>query len=111
MGELVQEIPQDLKITELQVLRLAQVPGTADQPALSLGFPLAGVLHQRHPSSTAASQDRPHSTTGSPSEWMCQRGLRSSLNLLETPSYLSNYTWSKTATLMTAKERSKHRML
>ena len=47
-GELVQEIPQESKSTELQVPPIAQVPVTADRPALSLGFQLAGVLQQRH---------------------------------------------------------------
>ena len=35
-------------ILKLQVPPPEQVPGTADRPALSLGFRLAGVLHQRH---------------------------------------------------------------
>ena len=48
MGELVQEIPQESKITELQVPPIVQVPASADCPALSLGFRPAGVLQQRH---------------------------------------------------------------
>ena len=54
-GELVQEIPQESKITELQVPPLVQVPATADRLALSLGFRLTRV-QQRH--ATAGSQDR-----------------------------------------------------
>ena len=45
-GELVQEIPQEFKTTELQVPPLAQVPTTADWPALSLGFRSAGDIGQ-----------------------------------------------------------------
>ena len=48
MGELVHETSQDSETTELQVPPPAQVPGTADRPALSLGFRLAGVLQRRH---------------------------------------------------------------
>ena len=39
-GELVHETSQDSKTTELQVPLQAQVPWTADWPALSLGFRL-----------------------------------------------------------------------
>ena len=45
----MQENPQDLEITELQVPWLLQVPGTADWPTLTLGFRLAGVLQRCHP--------------------------------------------------------------
>ena len=48
MGELVQETSQDSEDTELQVPPPAQVPRTADWPALSPGFRLAGVLQQCH---------------------------------------------------------------
>ena len=48
MGELVQEIPQDSEITELQVPLVVQVPAPADRIALSLNFRLTGVLQQRH---------------------------------------------------------------
>ena len=39
MGELVKESPQDLEITEVQVPRLVQFPGTADRLALGLSKP------------------------------------------------------------------------
>ena len=48
MGELVQEIPQDSEIPEVQVPRIVQVPESADRLALSLNFQLTGVLQQRH---------------------------------------------------------------
>ena len=105
MGELVQETPQESETTELQVPPLAQVPATADRPALSLGFRPAGDDGRGVTGST-------HSTTGCPSERMCwRRPPFSRLNLFQTSCYLSNYTSRKTATLMTAKERTKHRML
>ena len=58
MGELVQEIPQESKITELQVPPLAQVPATADWPALSLGF---------WPAYNGGVTGSTHSTAGFPS--------------------------------------------
>ena len=51
MGELVQEIPQESKITELQVPPIVQVPVTADPPRSQPRLP-AGRR------ATAASQDR-----------------------------------------------------
>ena len=65
-GELVQEIPQESKTTELQVPPQAQVPATADRPALSLGFRSAGDIGRGITGST-------HSTTGCPSEQTCWR--------------------------------------
>ena len=62
MGELVKESPQDSEITELQVPRLVQLPGTADRPALSLSFRLAGVQPQR---ATAAPPGVNSGVTGS----------------------------------------------
>ena len=47
-GELVQEIPQESKITELQVPPVVQVPASADHLALSLGFRLASVQQRHH---------------------------------------------------------------
>ena len=80
MGELVQEIPQEDEITEVQVPRLVQLPGTADRPAHSLGkaekvfnFRLAGVLQQRHPTCNSCITGSLHSTTGCPDEQMCLR--------------------------------------
>ena len=53
MGELVEESSQEDNITEVQVPRLVQLPGTADRPALSHGkvetefnFRLASVQPQ-----------------------------------------------------------------
>ena len=48
MGELVQEIPQESKLTEFQVPPVVQVPATAGRLALSLGFQLAGIQQWRH---------------------------------------------------------------
>ena len=84
MGELVEEIPEEEEITEVQVPLLATGPRTAS--ANRMGFStfglskqdmdfnsrVAGVLQQRHPTSAAASQQQSHSTVGSPSEWTCQ---------------------------------------
>ena len=68
-GELVKESPQDLDITEVQVPRLVQLPGTADRPALSHGkvdvefnFRLASVQPQH---ATAVPPDVNNSVTGS----------------------------------------------
>ena len=47
-GELVQEIPQETEITEVQLPRIVQVPASADRLALSLNFWLTSVLQQRH---------------------------------------------------------------
>ena len=62
MGELVQEIPQDSQITEVQVPRLVQLSGTADRPTLSLGFRLASVQFQH---ATPAPPNINNSVTGS----------------------------------------------
>ena len=98
-GEVVQEIPQDSETTELQVPPRAQVPTTADQPALSLGFRPAGDDGCGITGST-------HSTTGCPSERMCWRSPPfSRLYLFQTASYLSNYTSSKDATLTSTTSR------
>ena len=105
MGELVQEIPQESKTTEVQVPPLSQVPATADRPALSLGFRPAGDVGRGVTGST-------HSTTGCPSEQMCWRSPPfSRLNLFQTSSYLSNYTLRKISTLTTAKEQMKQQVL
>ena len=63
-GEVVQEIPQDSEATELQVPPQAQVPTTADRPALSLGFWPAGDVGRGVTGSM-------HSTSGCPSEQTC----------------------------------------
>ena len=92
-GEVVQEIPQDSEATELQVPLRAQVPATADRPALSLSFRSAGDVQRGVTRST-------HSTTGCPSEQTCWRSPPfSRLYLFQTASYLTNYTSSKDATL------------
>ena len=47
MDELEQETSQDPETTELQVLWLLQLPGTADRPALSHGKAEVEFLFQK----------------------------------------------------------------
>ena len=98
-GELVQEIPQESKITELQVPPLVQVPATADRLALSLGFRLAGVQQGCH---------RIDALYGWLSKWTDVLEESSFLKAqpLSDPSYLSNYTSSKDATLTSTTSRT-----
>ena len=71
-GELVQENPQEAKMTELQVPRIVQVPGTADRPALISNFQMTGVLQQRHLVVQQPYHKIEHSITGHPSEGTCR---------------------------------------